>query len=162
MLCIKNIYKSFGGLKAINNVSLEIEKSSITALIGPNGAGKTTLFNIINGSIKPDSGIVELNEIDITGYEPHQLFNLGILRTFQIAHEFSSLTVKDNLMMVPPNQTGESLLQTWFSPKKIKGRSNARNPRSGEIIKTSDSKSIAFKMSKKLKQEINNIEREIN
>ena len=120
MLCIKNIYKSFGGLRAINNVSLEIEKSSITALIGPNGAGKTTLFNIINGSIKPDSGIVKLNEIDITGYEPHQLFNLGVLRTFQIAHEFSSLTVKDNLMMVPPNQTGESILQTWFSPKKIK------------------------------------------
>ena len=120
MLCIKNLSKSFGGLKAINNVSLEIEKSSITALIGPNGAGKTTLFNIINGSIKPDSGIVELNEIDITGYEPHQLFNLGILRTFQIAHEFSSLTVKDNLMMVPPNQTGESILQTWFSPNKIK------------------------------------------
>ena len=120
MLGIKNLYKSFGGLRAINNVSLEIEKTSITALIGPNGAGKTTLFNIINGSIKPDSGTVKLNEIDITGYEPHQLFNLGILRTFQIAHEFSSLTVKDNLMMVPPNQTGESILQTWFSPKKIK------------------------------------------
>ena len=120
MLGIKNLYKSFGGVRAINNITLEIEKSSITALIGPNGAGKTTLFNIINGSIKPDSGTVELNEIDITGYEPHQLFNLGILRTFQIAHEFSSLTVKDNLMMVPPNQTGESILQTWFSPKKIK------------------------------------------
>ena len=120
MLGIKNLYKSFGGLRAINNISLEIEKSSITALIGPNGAGKTTLFNIINGSIKADSGNVELNEIDITGYEPYQLFNLGILRTFQIAHEFSSLTVKDNLMMVPPNQTGESIVQTWFSPKKIK------------------------------------------
>ena len=120
MLEIKNLNKSFGGIRAINNITLEIEKSSITALIGPNGAGKTTLFNIINGSIKPDSGTVELNEIDITGYEPHQLFNLGILRTFQIAHEFSSLTVKDNLMMVPPNQTGESILQTWFSPKKIR------------------------------------------
>ena len=120
MLRVKNLYNSFGGIRAINNITLEIEKSSITALIGPNGAGKTTLFNIINGSIKPDSGTVELNEIDITGYEPHQLFNLGILRTFQIAHEFSSLTVKDNLMMVPPNQTGESILQTWFSPKKIK------------------------------------------
>ena len=120
MLRVKNLYKSFGGIRAINNITLEIEKSSITALIGPNGAGKTTLFNIINGSIKPDSGTVELNEIDITGYEPYQLFNLGILRTFQIAHEFSSLTVKDNLMMVPPNQTGESILQTWFSPKKIK------------------------------------------
>jgi len=120
MLTITNLYKSFGGIRAINNVSLEIKKSSITALIGPNGAGKTTLFNIINGSIKPDSGTIKLSDTNITGYEPHQLFNLGILRTFQIAHEFSSLTVKDNLMMVPPNQIGESILQTWFSSKKIK------------------------------------------
>ena len=134
MLCIKNLSKSFGGLKAINNVSVEIEKSSITALIGPNGAGKTTLFNIINGSIKPDSGIVELNEIDITGYEPQQLFNLGILRTFQSAHEFSSLTVKDNLMMVPPNQTGESILQTWFSPKKIKSEEQYIAKKANEVM----------------------------
>ena len=118
MLGIKNLYKSFGGIKAINNVTLEIEKSSITALIGPNGAGKTTLFNLINGSIKPDSGTIKLYDTNISGYEPHQLFNLGILRTFQIAHEFSSLTVKDNLMMVSPNQIGESILQTWLSPKK--------------------------------------------
>ena len=120
MIEIKNLYKNFGGIQAINNVSLEIKKSSITALIGPNGAGKTTLFNIINGSIKPDFGSIELNNIDITGYEPHQLFDLGILRTFQIAHEFSSLTVRDNLMMVPPNQIGESILNTWITPKKIR------------------------------------------
>ena len=120
MLGINSLYKSFGGIQAIKDVSLKIEKSSITALIGPNGAGKTTLFNIINGSIKPDSGSVKLNNTDITGYEPHQLFNLGILRTFQIAHEFSSLTVRDNLMMVPPNQTGESIMNTWFRQKKIK------------------------------------------
>ena len=120
MLSTNSLYKSFGGIQAIKDVSLKIEKSSITALIGPNGAGKTTLFNIINGSIKPDSGSVTLNDTDITGYEPHQLFNLGILRTFQIAHEFSSLTVRDNLMMVPPNQTGESIMSTWFRQKKIK------------------------------------------
>ena len=119
MLGIKNLYKSFGGVKAINNVTLEIEKSSITALIGPNGAGKTTLFNLINGSIKPDSGTIKLYDNNISGHEPHELFNLGILRTFQIAHEFSSLTVRDNLMMVPPDQIGESILHTWFSPKKI-------------------------------------------
>ena len=91
MLSINNLYKSFGGIQAINNVSLNIEKSTVTALIGPNGAGKTTLFNIINGSIKPDSGSIKLENTDITGHEPHQLFNLGILRTFQIAHEFASL-----------------------------------------------------------------------
>ena len=120
MLEIKNLYKNFGGIQAISDVSLTIQESSITALIGPNGAGKTTLFNIINGSIRPDAGHIKLNNINITGYEPHQLFNLGILRTFQIAHEFSSLTVRDNLMMVPPNQIGESILNTWFTPKKIK------------------------------------------
>ena len=120
MLEIKNLYKNFGGIQAINNVSLEIKKSSITALIGPNGAGKTTLFNIINGSIKPDFGSIELNNINITGYEPHELFDLGVLRTFQIAHEFSSLTARDNLMMVPPNQIGESILNTWITPKKIR------------------------------------------
>ena len=120
MLEIKNLYKNFGGIQAINNVSLKIKKSSITALIGPNGAGKTTLFNIINGSIKPDFGSIELNNLNITGYEPHQLFDLGVLRTFQIAHEFASLTVRDNLMMVPPNQIGESILNTWIIPKKIR------------------------------------------
>ena len=120
MLSINNLYKSFGGIQAINNVSLNIEKSTVTALIGPNGAGKTTLFNIINGSIKPDSGSIKLDDIDITSYEPHQLFNLGILRTFQIAHEFASLTVRDNLMVVPPNQIGESIINTWFRQNKIK------------------------------------------
>ena len=120
MLKVRNLYKSFGGIQAIDNVSLDIEKGSITALIGPNGAGKTTLFNIINGSIKPDNGQITLENSNITGYEPYQLFNLGVLRTFQVAHEFSSLTVKDNLMMVPPNQIGESILQNWLSPKKTK------------------------------------------
>ena len=143
MLRVKNLYKSFGGIRAINNITLEIEKSSITALIGPNGAGKTTLFNIINGSIKPDSGTVELNEIDITGYEPHQLFNLGILRTFQIAHEFSSLTVKDNLMMVPPNQNGESILQTWFSPKKIKLEEQSIARKADEVMEFLQLKHLA-------------------
>ncbi len=131
MLKIINLYKNFGGIKAINNVSLEIKKSSITALIGPNGAGKTTLFNIINGSIKPDSGSIRLNNNDITGYEPHHLFNLGILRTFQIAHEFSSLTVRDNLMMVPPDQIGESIINTWFRQRKIEQEEK-------EILKKSD------------------------
>ena len=134
MLSIKNLYKSFGGIQAINNVSFDVKQGSITALIGPNGAGKTTLFNVINGSIKPDAGEITLDNINITGHEPHQLFNLGILRTFQIAHEFSSLTVKDNLMMVPPNQIGESILQTWISPQKIKIEENEISKKADEVM----------------------------
>jgi branched-chain amino acid transport system ATP-binding protein len=134
MLEIDNLYKSFGGIKAINNVSLNIEKGSVTALIGPNGAGKTTIFNIINGSIKPDKGSIKLNNNNITGFEPHQLFELGVLRTFQIAHEFSSLTVKDNLMVVPSNQTGESIFNTWFNSSKINLEEKEISTKSEEVM----------------------------
>ena len=120
MLQISKINKSFGGLKVLNNLSLKIEKGSISGLIGPNGAGKTTLFNVINGSIKPDSGSVQLNNNELIGLRPHELFEIGVLRTFQIPHEFFSLTVLDNLLVVPPNKIGETFFGQWFFEKKIK------------------------------------------
>ena len=120
MLQISKINKSFGGLKVLNNLSLKIEKGSISGLIGPNGAGKTTLFNVINGSIKPDSGSVQLNNYELIGLQPHELFEIGVLRTFQIPHEFFSLTVLDNLLVVPPNKIGEIFFGQWFFEKKIK------------------------------------------
>ena len=95
MISIRNIHKSFGGIRAVNDASLDIASGSITGLIGPNGAGKTTLFNVIAGLYNPDSGQVLLDGEDITGLPPHQLFHKGLLRTFQIAHEFSTLTVRD-------------------------------------------------------------------
>ena len=120
MLQISNINKSFGGLKVLNNLSFKIKKGSISGLIGPNGAGKTTLFNVINGSIKPDSGSVQLNNYELIGLQPHELFEIGVLRTFQIPHEFFSLTVLDNLLVVPPNKIGETFFGQWFFEKKIK------------------------------------------
>ena len=120
MLQISNINKSFGGLKVLNNLSFKIKKGSISGLIGPNGAGKTTLFNVINGSIKPDSGSVQLNNYELIGLQPHELFEIGVLRTFQIPHEFFSLTVLDNLLVVPPNKIGEMFFGQWFFEKKIK------------------------------------------
>ena len=114
MISIQNIHKSFGGIRAVNDASLEIVSGSITGLIGPNGAGKTTLFNVIAGLFKPDSGQVLLDGEDITGLPPHKLFHKGLLRTFQIAHEFSTLTVRDNLKMVPADQSGERLIDAWF------------------------------------------------
>ena len=134
MLSISNISKSFGGIKALNNVSLNFEKGHITALIGPNGAGKTTLFNVINGSLKPDAGKVCLNTENITGLEPHQLFSKGVLRTFQISQEFQSLTVLDNLMMVPSNQIGESILNSWLKPKEIKNQELNNLKKAKEVI----------------------------
>ena len=114
MLEIKNIQKNFGGLVAVNNASMSVTKGSITGLIGPNGAGKTTLFNIIAGNLHSDLGEVYLEKEKISDLKAHELFEKGVLRTFQIAHEFSTLTVLENLMMVPGNQYGENLLYSWF------------------------------------------------
>ena len=105
-----------------NNCSLKIKKGTITGIIGPNGSGKSTLFNLIAGSLKPNSGKVLFNNEDITGVPSHNLFSKGILRTFQIAHEFSNLTVLENLMMVPSNQLGESLLSALFTRKKFQSQ----------------------------------------
>ena len=124
----------FGGIQAVNVVSLTIEPGTITGLIGPNGAGKTTLFNVIAGLYKPTSGQVLLDGEDITGLPPHALFHKGMLRTFQIAQEFSTLTVRENLMMVPPLQSGVNLFDAWVRPQKIRDEEAAICARADEDI----------------------------
>ena len=119
MIRVDNVVMRFGGLMAVNDTSLTIAKGTITGLIGPNGAGKTTLFNVIAGKLKPTSGEVWLDGDNITSLEPHQRFAKGLLRTFQIAHEFSTLTVLENLMMVPGNQPGERLMDAWLRPGRV-------------------------------------------
>ena len=134
MLKIKNLNKKFGGLKAVNQATMNINKNSITGLIGPNGAGKTTLFNIIAGLYKPDEGRIFLENEDISGLKPHELFSKGVLRTFQIAHEFYTLTVLENLMMVPPNQLGENLIHAWFKNKLVKKQEEEIRAKAIEVI----------------------------
>ena len=119
MIVLKNVVKHFGGLAAVDGVSIEIKQGKITGLIGPNGAGKSTLFNLIAGNLKPESGSIYLDGEDVTGFKPHVLFSKGLLRTFQIAHEFQSLSVLDNLMIVPSLQVGESLFGAWFKREKV-------------------------------------------
>ena len=134
MITLKNISKSFGGLQAVRNVSIEIKKGTITGLIGPNGAGKTTLFNIIAGFYKADSGSITLDHQDISGLRSDELFEKGLLRTFQIAHEFENLTVRENLMMVPSHQTGENIVNTWLFSKKIKHEEKINYERASEVM----------------------------
>ncbi len=125
MILVEDLHKYFGGFRAVDGSTLEIKEGSITGLIGPNGAGKTTLFNMIAGVLKPTSGKVFMAGEDITGLPPHELFAKGVLRTFQIAHEFSSMTVRENLMMVPPAQSGETLVNTWFRRSEIRAEEKA-------------------------------------
>ncbi|MEQ6890154.1 ABC transporter ATP-binding protein [Halomonas sp. CS7] len=131
---VQHVNKAFGGLKVINDCSIQVEKGSITGLIGPNGAGKSTLFNIIAGALPLDSGRVLLDGDDITNQPANALFHRGLLRTFQIAHEFSQLTALENLMMVPPAQSGESLFAAWFTPGLVHREETEVRRRALEVI----------------------------
>jgi branched-chain amino acid transport system ATP-binding protein len=134
MITVENLRKSFGGFHAVDGASLTIAEGSITGLIGPNGAGKTTLFNVVAGVLKPTSGRVTMASEDITGLPPHELFHRGLLRTFQIAHEFSSMTVRENLMMVPPGQTGETIWNAWFQRGRIAAEERALARKADEVL----------------------------
>ena len=134
MIEVKNLSKHFGGLKAVDNTSIQIAEGSITGLIGPNGAGKTTLFNTIAGLYTPTAGQIFLDGEDITGLKPHQLFARGLLRTFQIAHEFSKLSVTENLMMVPGNQSGENLINALFRRGQVREEEKAVHAKAMEVI----------------------------
>ena len=134
ILQINNISKYFGGLAAVSNCSLNIKKGSITGVIGPNGSGKTTLFNLIAGNLKPNSGKVIFNKEEITSIPSYELFSKGLLRTFQIAHEFTNLTVLENLMMVPGNQSGEKLMTALLKPKLVKKEEEIVKQKAYEVI----------------------------
>ncbi|MCV6585740.1 MAG: ABC transporter ATP-binding protein [Marinibacterium sp.] len=134
MIVVEDVHKHFGGFHAVDGASLTIEQGSITGLIGPNGAGKTTLFNVIAGVLPPTSGRVTMAGEDITGLPPHELFHKGLLRTFQIAHEFSSMTCRENLMMVPGAQSGETLWNTWFGRRRIANEERALRAKADEVL----------------------------
>lgn len=135
MIKVDNLHMHFGGIRAVDGASVKIAKGSITGLIGPNGAGKTTLFNAIAGAYKPTSGQVFLDGEDITGLPPHELFHKGLLRTFQLAHEFSSLSVRDNLAMVLGGQAGETLFHAWFSRGRVRAEEEKLRAKVDDVIK---------------------------
>mgnify|MGYP006268363021 FL=1 len=134
MIAVHDLHRHFGGFRAVDGATLAIPDGSITGLIGPNGAGKTTLFNVIAGNLRPTSGRVTMDGEDITGLPPHELFHKGLLRTFQIAHEFSSMTVLENLMMVPGAQVGETLWNAWFRRAHIAEEERTLRRRAREVL----------------------------
>ena len=134
ILEVNNVSKSFGGVKANVDVSMSVDKGKIVGLIGPNGSGKTTLFNLIAGNLKPSDGNVLFQGEDITGTPSYELFSKGLLRTFQIAHEFTNLTVLENLMMVPDGQSGEHLMNAWFKSKIVNEEEEKIKKKALEVI----------------------------
>ena len=122
VLEVRNLEKHYGGLQAVRGVSFEVLEGQIFGLIGPNGAGKTTTFNMIAGSEIPTKGKIFLYNEDITGVPTHELYDLGLLRTFQLSHEYKKMTVLENLMVAGSHQVGENIFNSWFSTKRVKLR----------------------------------------
>ena len=127
---IRELSRSFGGLKAVNDVSFMVRTGSIKSVIGPNGAGKTTLFNLISGMLPCDSGIILQNGRDITGFQPHRIAKLGISRTFQTTKLFSRMSVLENVMVGRHPRTRAGFLSgvlnlpwTWKEEREIRERS---------------------------------------
>ena len=146
ILQVNNLRKNFGGLAAVSNCSLKIKKGSITGIIGPNGSGKTTLFNLIAGNLKPSDGNVLFQGEDITGIPSYELFSKGLLRTFQIAHEFTNLTVLENLMMVPGKQSGEKLTNALFSSKIVRQEEEKIKQKALEVIEFLNLKQLSTEL----------------
>lgn len=113
MLSIKNLTKHFGGVKAVENCSFEIEKGKITALIGPNGAGKTTVFNLVSGFFTPDAGMIIFDGNDITDLPIWQRSRMGLSRTFQLSRMFRNLSIEDNLLIALREQDDNFCQMFW-------------------------------------------------
>ncbi len=119
---VQKLVKHYGGLQAVRGISFKVLEGQIFGLIGPNGAGKTTTFNMIAGSEVPTEGKIFLYGEDITGVPTHKLYDLGLLRTFQLSHEYKKMTVLENLMVSGSNQIGENIFKSWFSNREVQLR----------------------------------------
>ena len=134
MLKVENIYKSFGGILALNGVSFSVESNTITGLIGPNGSGKSTLFNVISGFYTKDRGEIYFEGKSIEGTEPYRIAMLGVGRTFQISEVPEKMTVLENLLLAPKRQIGEGIFNVFLHPLKIKGENEKYIKKAYEIL----------------------------
>jgi neutral amino acid transport system ATP-binding protein len=136
LLRATNLSKSFGGIKAVNNACLEVQKGSITGLIGPNGAGKTTLFNLLANFIEADQGEILFDHQPIHHLPSHKIANLGFIRTFQVARVLSRLSVLENMLLATPLQTGENFFQVWLQPRKLRTEERVNKARAMDILES--------------------------
>ncbi|MBU3737755.1 MAG: ABC transporter ATP-binding protein [Rhodoferax sp.] len=134
MLELKGISKTFGGLRAVDDVSLSITRGAITGLIGPNGAGKTTLFNTIAGAYAPTRGTIHFEGQPIEGKAPYQIYRMGIARTFQIPRPFGALSVLENVMLAPLGQLGEQFWNNLFRPGRIRTQERTNRDKAVEVL----------------------------
>ncbi|OKH11426.1 ABC transporter ATP-binding protein [[Limnothrix rosea] IAM M-220] len=136
LLQASGLHKSFGGIRAVQNASIDVPQGNITGLIGPNGAGKTTLFNLLSNFIQPDQGKVIFNGQEIQHLPSHEIALKGFVRTFQVARVLSRLSVMENMLLAAQQQTGENLLKVWFQPGNIRQQERANRDKAMTILES--------------------------
>jgi neutral amino acid transport system ATP-binding protein len=136
LLAAGGLVKHFGSLVAVDNATIEVAKGSITGLIGPNGAGKTTLFNLLSNFLHPDQGRVLFDGEPIQTLPPHQVAQMGLVRTFQVARVLSRLSVMENLLVAAQQQTGEKFWSTWFQAHRIRAEEREQRDRALAILES--------------------------
>lgn len=134
ILSLNGVSRSFGDFKAVDDVSLKIREGSITGLIGPNGAGKSTLFNVIAGELSPTGGSVDFLDTNVSRLAPDERFALGLGRTFQIPRPFGRMSVLENVMLAPMDQTGETLLGAVLGQSRIRDQEEAIRKKAFEVL----------------------------
>lgn len=146
MLKVKSAVKEFSGFRAVDDCSFEVEENTITGLIGPNGAGKTTMFNLIAGSLNLDQGEVYFSEQKVNNFAPHQIARLGLARTFQIPKTLKKMTVLENLMLVPSDQSGENIWNSWFRGSKVEDEEKLNAAKAYETLEFLEIEHLADEM----------------
>ena len=131
---VRGLEKAFGGIRAVDGLTMTLTKGRITALVGPNGAGKTTVFNLITGTLPLDAGSVSLFGEDITGLRPDQVTKRGMVRSFQDVRIFPKLSVLDNVLLGVPNQSGEQLRNLFFRPGRVRADEKSARQRAMEWL----------------------------
>jgi ABC-type branched-subunit amino acid transport system ATPase component len=134
LLRLDGVVKSFGGVRAVQGVSLDVAAGSLTGLIGPNGAGKSTIIAMIAGAIRPDSGSILLEGREISGLRPFEVARLGVIRTFQTASVFNRLTVLENMLVGHQPWAGERITASLFGRRSARHREEEQVVRARQIL----------------------------
>jgi ABC-type branched-subunit amino acid transport system ATPase component len=134
VLRVDQLTKDFDNLRAVDHCSFEVSQGLVFGLIGPNGSGKTTVFNLVTGFLQPTAGRIYFQGREITGLRPHQIGQLGIIRTFQLVRAFNRMTVMENLLMAPKNQAGENCLLGVLRTAKVRRQEQEAIQRAADLL----------------------------
>ena len=128
------VVKAFGGLRAVDGMSLSLKQGEMVALIGPNGAGKTTMFNLIAGSLRPDAGAIRVGGVDVKGEGAERRIGRGVGRTFQIPRPFAEMSVLENVLTGAQGQTGERIWMNFLVPGRVAAQERAAVEKARDLL----------------------------